>query len=256
VVAKLPVLYNVIEQRFMAVTILALAVMLAVVIDRCRQLSVGRRPVAWTAALAAAAVALVPIAWVLAPRVPFTARSVDLPRWYAEQAPKLPAGQVLLSYPAPFSGIQSAMAWQAINGMHYAQAGGGGPQGTPERAGAERAGFKVLAALGFGLEVHPPATSAEMAAVRRALRGWGVTMVVIPDQPELPTLLRGRDPGYAAAFMTAALGSRPIFQSGAWVWSSVDLSRPALAVTPAALSACAGHPSRAIPACVAGTVGR
>ncbi len=49
-------------------------------------------------------------------------------------APTLPPGRVLLSYPAPFSGIQSAMAWQAVNRMHYSQAGGGGPQGVA-RAG-------------------------------------------------------------------------------------------------------------------------
>ena len=52
-----------------------------------------------------------------------------LPRWYSEVAPSLPPGRVLLSFPAPFSGIQSAMAWQAVNRMHYSQAGGGGPAG-------------------------------------------------------------------------------------------------------------------------------
>ena len=44
-------------------------------------------------------------------------------------APTLPPGRVLLSYPAPFSGLQSAMAWQAVNGMHYSQAGAGGRKG-------------------------------------------------------------------------------------------------------------------------------
>ena len=63
-------------------------------------------------------------------RLPFTMQAVTLPRWYTQVAPTLPPGRVLLSYPAPFSGLQSAMTWQAVNRMHYSQAGGGGPQGV------------------------------------------------------------------------------------------------------------------------------
>jgi hypothetical protein len=315
---KEPVLVNVIEQRFMAVTTLALAVMLAVVVDRCRHLSLpaftgGRgptshaghashashasharhaghadgdpagRPAAFPAgrhakhaaapplaavpaaaravplllAVAVAAVALVPIVWVLAPKLPFAVRPVTVPEWYSSEAPTLPPGQVLLAYPAPFSGIQSAMAWQAIAGMGFAQAGGGGPQGVANRAGPEKAGFEVLTSLGFGLTTPPSGTPAQLAAVRQAVRGWGVTMVVIPQQPGVAAMLRGRDPVYAAAFMTAALGVEPTFQAGAWVWSDVDLAHGPLVTPTGTLTSCelaAAHDRRAgpdaVPACV------
>ncbi|HEY5246407.1 MAG TPA: hypothetical protein VIJ60_12125, partial [Acidimicrobiales bacterium] len=298
-----PVLVNVIEQRFMAVTTLALAVMLAVVVDRTRHASLawppgrpkGRhtthaaaparraardrstttdrpttarpattvrpatigRVAGIVAAVAVAAVALVPIVWVVAPKVPFTARPVTVPQWYTSEAPTLPPGQVLLAYPAPFSGIQSAMAWQAVAGMGFAQAGGGGPQGVANRAGPEKAGFEVLSSLGFGLTAPPSGTPAQLAAVRQALRGWGVTMVVIPQQPGVPAMLRGRDPVYAAAFMTAALGVEPTFQADAWVWSDVDLARGALVLPSGTLGNCelaTAHDRRAgpdaVPACV------
>jgi hypothetical protein len=298
-----PVLVNVIEQRFMAVTTLALAVMLAVVVDRTRHASLawppgrpkGRhtthaaaparraardrstttdrpttarpattvrpatigRVAGIVAAVAVAAVALVPIVWVVAPKVPFTARPVTVPQWYTSEAPTLPPGQVLLAYPAPFSGIQSAMAWQAVAGMGFAQAGGGGPQGVANRAGPEKAGFEVLSSLGFGLTAPPSGTPAQLAAVRQALRGWGVTMVVIPQQPGVPAMLRGRDPVYAAAFMTAALGVEPTFQTGAWVWSDVDLGRGPLVLPSGTLGNCEAatvHDPRAgpdaVPACV------
>ena len=136
---KLPVIENVIEQRFMAIGFLAAAIMLAVILDRVHRLAAGlagrrgrvrRRPVSpscpWRVTFGA--------------RLPFTMRPVILPRWYTEVAPTLPPGRVLLSYPAPFSGIQSAMAWQAVNRMHYSQAGGGGPagRGAPGRIGGRR----------------------------------------------------------------------------------------------------------------------
>ena len=82
----------------------------------------------------------VPMAVVFGSRLPFAMQPVILPRWYSEVAPTLPPGRVLLSFPAPFSGIQSAMAWQAVNRMHYSQAGGGGPQGVARRAGSAARG--------------------------------------------------------------------------------------------------------------------
>ena len=71
-------------------------------------------------------------------RLPFTMEAVTLPRWYTQVAPTLPPGRVLLSYPAPFSGLQSAMAWQAVNRMHYSQAVAAGPRGWRTGPGRPR----------------------------------------------------------------------------------------------------------------------
>jgi hypothetical protein len=282
-----PLLSNVIEQRFVAITYLALAVMLAVIVDRVRlavRAAAGardrpidpgpagsgrsrhgrrRRPshlgaglLGAGAALAVAAVALVPIGWATGSVLPFATRPVGVPAWFATAGTRLSPGRVLLAYPAPFSGIQSAMAWQAIDGMDFAQAGGGGPQGTAGRAGAERAGFEVLTALGFGFTATPTGTPAQLEAVRAALAGWRVNEVVIPDQPGLPPVLRGHDPGYAAGFMTAVLGRRPQVAHDAWVWPQVVLSSPSLRLGRLTLLGCARSaerrhlPLEAVPDCV------
>ncbi len=177
-------------------------------------------------------------------RLPFAMQSVTLPRWYSEVAPGLPPGRVLLSFPAPFSGIQSAMAWQAVDAMHYSQAGGGGPQGVERRAGSAAVGFRELTVLGFGVgKPVPRGTSSELAAVRHALQVWQVNTVVIAADPAAPTVEKGRDPAYAAAFMTAALGRLPRIEAGAWVWNQVQLlglSAPLLVPGDALLS-CTGQ---------------
>jgi hypothetical protein len=239
--ARLPVLENIIEQRYMDVGFLAAAVMLAIILSRTYELLPDWRGAG--ASLVVAAVALVPIAVTFAPDLPFAMRPVILPRWYATVAPTLPAGRVLLSYPAPFSGIQSAMAWQAVNRMHYSQAGGGGPQGQPFRAGSAAPGFRVLTDLGFGIGVPlPTGTAAELAAVRHALHVWQVNTVVVATNPAAPLLQQGHDPAYAAAFMTAALGRLPVLERGAWVWYDVQVDQKgALHVPPGTLASCVPH---------------
>ena len=219
---RLPVIENVIPQRFMTVGFLAAAVMLAVIVDRVHR----SLPEWWgvLGALGVAALALVPMATTFVPDLPFAMRPVLLPAWYTEVAPSLPPGRVLLSYPAPFSGIQSAMSWQAVNRINYSQAGGGGPQGVARRAGSARAGFTVLADLAFGVGVPEPlGTAAQLTAVRHALSVWQVNTVVIATDTVAPALQQGHDPTYAAAFFTAALGRLPTLQAGAWVWDDVQL---------------------------------
>ncbi len=236
--SKLPVIENVIEQRFMAIGFLAAAVMLAVILDRVHASLPAWRGM--VAALVTVCVALAPMTAAFAPRLPFTMRPVVLPRWYTEVAPKLPSGRVVLSYPAPFSGIQNAMAWQAVDRMHYSQAGGGGPQGVERRAGSAAPGFQVISQLGFSYGVTPPAgTAAQLAAVRHALAVWQVNTVVIATDAG-PGFQQGRDPTYDAAFMTAALGRLPSVQAGAWVWDDVVVgSRAPLRLTAGTLESCA-----------------
>jgi hypothetical protein len=268
VIGRIPLLDNVVEQRFVAVTYLAVAVMLAVILDRIRRwnrdsrregdrpVESRRRPAMGLVALAVAAAALAPVAVPLFRSLPYEIRPVDVPKWFADRAPKLPPGRTLLVSPPPFSGIQSAMAWQAIDGMQFAQAGGGGPQGTPERAGRERPGFLVLASLAFGFTVPPSGTAAQLSDVRRAIDEWGVDMVVVPREPGLPAEIRGHDPEYVSGFMTAALGESPVYETGSWVWNHVELRRAAIPLGPDTLFACTVRAERrpftpgAVPACV------
>ena len=88
---KLPIIENVIEQRFMAIGFLAAAIMLAIVLGCIHRVLPDWRGI--VAAAAAACVALVPVTVTFGDRLPFTMRPVILPRWYTEVAPSLPPGQ-------------------------------------------------------------------------------------------------------------------------------------------------------------------
>jgi hypothetical protein len=234
--------------------------MVGVVVDRVHAWVGSRWPERWSiGALAGsvlAVVTLVPTVVVLWPNLPLTVQAVVLPRWYTEVGAHLPAGQVVLSYPAPFSGVQSSQAWQAVNRMAYAQAGGGGPEGQPGRAGQARAGFEVLFGASLALGPPPQPSAANLAAIRRALDLWGVTIIVIPDQPGLPAYDQGRGPAYAVGLLTAAMGRPPAYEHAAWVWASVNSGSAPVAITATAFDACttgalAAAPSRtAVASCI------
>ena len=122
---------------------LCVAVLLAVVVDHARAAGAAT---GWAArgrvgrgGGAVALVALVPVVVALWPNLPMTVRAVVVPRWFAAGAPALPGRQVVLPYPAALGGIQSSMAWQAMEGMTFSMVGGGGPGIAPSRAGPERA---------------------------------------------------------------------------------------------------------------------
>jgi hypothetical protein len=269
-IRHLPWVGNIVEIRFTLVTTLCLAVVVAIGIDKTRaglatrppsRTSAGSRIRPATAAslavTAVAVAALIPTVSALWSNLPLATRAVVLPEWYQQVGAHLPVGQVVLSYPAPFSGLQSSLAWQAVNHMSYAQAGGGGPEGIASRAGKAEAGFDVLFGASLPLGPPPGPSEANLLAIRQALAIWQVTMVVVPDQPALPSYDRGRSSAYAVGLMTAALGRAPHFDHSAWVWSSVNSSvAPPTTVTQTRFDACTTDPAvvsasdQAIAACV------
>ena len=290
VIARVSVLQNVIPGRMIAVVTLCVAVMLGVIVDRTRSavLSVsgpgdsrdaltaaplharhradprggrttGRtraRVAAGVVSLAVAAVAVVPMASALASNLPLTARPVAVPRWFATVGSHLPRGRVVLAYPAPFALEQSAEDWQAVDGLRFALVGGSGPGSIPTRAGAERAGQAVVGAASFSFTGPPAATDANVDAVRKALAGWGVTTVVVPDASGVPRYEQGTDPSAAIGLFTLAVGRAPRFEADAWVWQDVGAPAHRRSITPDDFTRCtsdvgADTASRsAVPDCV------
>jgi hypothetical protein len=261
---KVPWVGNIVEIRFSIVLTLCAAVMVGIAIDRSRTWFVVHHPTSLrlngnTVASALAVVMLVPTAIALWPNVPLTTRAVVLPRWYAEVGADLPPGQVVLSYPLPFSGLQSSQAWQAVNRMRYSQAGGGGPEGQVGRAGRARAGFEVLEQASIPLGPPPAPSRFNLTAIREALELWGVTTIVIPDEPHLPHYTQGRSAAYAVGLLTAAMGRPPVYDHSAWVWSAVAVKGPPYSITQSGFDACVtGAASRlssrlAVPSCIAGS---
>jgi hypothetical protein len=194
-------------------------------------------------ALVVAAVALGPEAAALEPNVPLTVQPISVPRWFASTAVHLPPGQVLLTYPFATADSQSAIPWQAIDGMGYQMAGGGGPAGTVVHAGSHKLGFAVLRAASVPLLAAPTMSATNLSSVRSAMSAWRVTMVVVPDSGALPIYDRARGTTYGVAFFSAVLGSAPSHQDGAWVWSVNASSHPAIPLTASAFAACVGSGS-------------
>jgi hypothetical protein len=258
VVDHLPLFDNVVQSRFAAIFVLCAAVMVAVIVDRSRSSTLewfsrpggGRAAAAdgrsvasarWgagTAAVVVSLAALGPIVAALAPNVPLTVQPVTVPHWFATTATHLSSEQVLATYPFATADSQASLPWQAIPGLHYKMAGGGGPTGTVARAGADKAGFAVLHSASVPLGPTPAPTTANLEAVRGALRQWGVTMGVVPDDNGLPVYETGRGTAYGVAFFTAVLGSAPIRQAGAWVWPGVLSAPPPVSIAGSSFNAC------------------
>lgn len=217
VFSRLPLVRNVLAENFIVITLLAVAALVALIVDRAAQAGRGWGRAA-TAGLAAAlsVAALGPLVttWPL----PLTVTSVDTPAWFVRDAPQLPADSVVLAYPfAGLPGEGEATVWQALGGMHVTLAGGfglvPGPTGTVDHGTTAGSATAVLGALSQPSAGAMPRLDdvAARDAVRTAMSRWGVTVVVVTD--------RGRDPAYATTWFTALLGRPPAVVDGARVWT-------------------------------------
>jgi hypothetical protein len=255
-----PLLQNIIPSRFESITYLCVAVMLAVIVDhtyaafgRHRQRLLAGSDALWSrpvelwprlgalAAWSVAAIALIPIGAYFAPSIPFTTPPLVVPAWFRDVAPHLKGRQVVLAFPVPFAFLSSPMTWQAVEGMPFDMVGGSGPGSVPERAGQERAGQLYLGPTSLDLQ-RASVTPQDVRAVRQALDGWGVTMVVVPASLRVPLYEQVLTMRTTAVVMTAATGQAPRFQAGAWVWSRVNRAGPAVVPSSATLSRCDSGP--------------
>ena len=279
----LPVLENILPNRFDQVVYLSAAIMLGIVVDhsyasvtrwytarggvvhpvappvegQARRINPGttdraHKPwVGWAgglAGLAVAGIALVPIGFYFSQNVPIPVQSsLHVPLWFRTAARHLGPKQVLLVLPDNLS-VLSPLIWQVDDGMGYALADVVGSSGT---AAIESSGLTVLSAASspsfttasFG-EAPLTITPGKIASVRRALHKWGVTMVVIPDQPGLVRLAQIGSVPAAAALITAATGHRPVYEEGAWVWAAVNHVSPSIVTTTSKFSECTSIGSR------------
>ncbi len=263
VLARLPLIQNISVARFFAVTTFCAAVLVGIVVDRTHLSTArwvghggaghghrrrGRRANAMGALAAAAvsvavaAAAVVPMGTALATNIPLTTEPVNEPPWFADVGAHLPPRQVVLTFPPPVTG-GSAMTWQAVDSLHFAMATGAGPQSIPARAGKERAGLDVITSDSEVFSPPAPATAANVEAVRQALAGWGVTLVVVPDPtPLFPRYDRTSGTASALGLFTLVLGRTPQFDHGAWVWTEVRSPGRRLAIAAADFARCTSGP--------------
>jgi hypothetical protein len=236
----LPLIQDVVAQRYTVVTDFCVAMMLGLTLDHVHrsigntqpsprgspEVAVGStrwidggRWLAPLVCLLVAAIAIVQPAAYLAQTIPMTAVPVAIPTWFRTVAPHLPPRQTVLVLPIPYA-VESPLAWQPSADFQFNLVGGAGPGDVAQRMGREEPGEAVLARA--RVLSQPAASTRNLAAVRRALVDWGVTLVVIPDQPGLPPYDQSGSVTSSAALITAATGEAPLHQADAWVWYSVD----------------------------------
>jgi len=270
--AHLPVLEDVTPQRFLVVTFLAAAVLLALVTNHVHGWVSGdavgggraavarrRRARATLAGAGVLAVALVPIVEAYAPVLPFTVQTVPVPQWAQEISARGGPSPSVLTFPVASQHSQPPLAWQAVTGLQWSLVGGGGPASSPTvLATPQNTGYRVLVALSDPNDAVPLATAANVTAVRRQLARWDPSLLVIPMNPMLPSAEAAVSPRYAVSFLTAVLGRVPRVVAGSWQWALPGRRLPSRVVAgPLQVKQCArsfyasGGPM-GVPSCVLG----
>ena len=288
---SLPVLENVVPSHYVLFAYLAVAVLLGVIVDNTRTTIVdlassnsggsvpagpARRWAGAAGGLAVAFVALFPPASYLSQGIPFTVQPIVLPTWFRTVAPHLTGHPVVLALPAPFSattsklkwrdasgrsiplifsGKQAAMTWQALSGQRFSIVGSGGLGAGTVRSSAENAGQNVISRVTFAYGAAPVVTSSDFAAVQRALRGWRVDTVVLPEQPELPKYDQVASVPDMAALITGATDIRPTHVADAWVWNGVAGASSSAKPTAGQFASCTSGNGAVGPSGVEGVVG-
>ena len=264
-----PCCQNVIEQRFMAIGYLAATVPVGRhhgAGDLPRRAGLAGCP---SARWRRAGSPWCPWAVLFSERLPFTMQAVVAPT-LVQRGGADPArgGGSSSTYPAPFSGIQSSMAWQAVRwAFQFSVAGGGGPagSGTPRRHGHDRGSRSWPTSVSGGWS--PPAAEGTAARLGRGPpcpvglaghhRGDGDLIVPLPTHrdrtgPRLCGGLHDRRPRAACPPWRPAPGSGTTCS-----WRApgpLDLKAGTLATCTAAAEGQAGlfEATMQLPECVAG----
>jgi hypothetical protein len=254
-----PILQDIVAQRYVAPTVFCVAAMLGLTVDHVHAFAARwatsrstpserpgeREPITsagrWSGAVAAlliSTLALLPPLVYLSQTLPMTAVSVAVPDWFREVGPGMSGHNVVLVLPSPYS-KESPMAWQATDEMSYDIVGGAGPGESGARIGKELPAYLVLDTYTKGPMTSIQATTTQqITQVRNGLDGWGVTTVVVPDQPQLPEYDQIPSVTAATALMTAVTGRKPEYKSHAWVWQNIDRSPRPATISGSQLRAC------------------
>ncbi|HWD63811.1 MAG TPA: hypothetical protein VG405_01430 [Solirubrobacteraceae bacterium] len=215
----LPMLKSEAASRYAICTWVFLALLAAVVVDRC--LFAGR-PLAGTPRQAASpswwrrhelrrvggAILLALGLFALVPQWPYPIAADGVPAWFSSSEVKqVPRGSPLITYPYATFSHNLPMLWQAVNGMRYriplGEAAVPDPHFTP---------FEVAFNLCWtkpSLRI-PPAVL--IPGTRVIFRYWQVHTVVVPLQYSV-------NPQCAIRFLTRTLHGPPHWQRGAAVWT-------------------------------------
>jgi len=238
---RLPVLDEVTPDRFGALALFLVVMVIGVGFEAAGRPAVGdrarwwRRP--WRGLLLTVVLAGLVLAGaageVVAEGLPYPVVRAAAPAWFTGSTVEVAPRSRVLVLPYPSSGITVAMAWQAMGGLRFALVGGYGlvppahqTAGPAIHHPAPASFDGLLDALTFGFHALPTATVATLATLWAGIHAAGVDTVVVAPVPAdagpTPAVDFGpAQAGYAAGLIAAAVGRPPHWQDGAWVFTAV-----------------------------------
>ena len=220
-VAKLPLLRNIIPSRFAMYVALFIGIVIACIIDHLWS-TLNARPGRWKYA-APAAVALVSLVPLIPAASPIAVGYLNAPKYYSSKAvEKIPRDSVALVYPFPSGTWSAGAVWQAVADFRFKMPGGyfRVPQPpTGHIAFSPLLGYtedtktaETLVALANGNA--PARTPALKDLLLAQLASWNVQSAIAT--PSLST-----NPRESLAFLTWLLGEPSLRHGATYVWYSL-----------------------------------
>ena len=209
----LPIAKALIIQRFAVVVSLALALIIALVIDATTE----RLRVQWApsvlaprlAVAAVVAVVLLPIATTY--RFPLTVTSQRTPVWFTKHAAEISPDTTVVVFPFPWIAMNASMAWMAETGLHGKLVGGfamvPGKDGKVSSMAAPTPTENALLFVSYGPRFIQPQ---QLRALGVTLHRWAPTIVVVIRKHASPDTITA---------LTSILGSPTSVADGATVWN-------------------------------------
>jgi hypothetical protein len=210
VIAKLPLLSNLIPARFSLFVTLFSAVVLAVALERLHETRL------WGESRLASVVAPLIIGTgllgPLLPAWPFAVQATTLPYFTSAAAQAIPLDSVVLVYPFPDEFYSNPQVWQASSFLRFKMPGGRFivPEPGTRAAGTSRSSLtdSVLRKVALG---DPPKQSPVLRAeVDKELRAWHVRTIVAAPA--------GANPAVAFDYLRWLLRQAPQESDGMMVW--------------------------------------
>jgi hypothetical protein len=221
----LPFVQSEVASRYCLFMWLFIAVAVAVILDRARQVQATRHKVHGQGASArGSSRGPLPVLGVLAalgvvslvPGWPYNIGHVITPAALVPPTVDHSAvGDTLLTYPLARNAHNLPMVWQALDRFQYRIPAGEAAVRNPHEGAVENA----FNSCWLTPTEYVPSSSL-LPGARSNFAKWQVRTVVIPETSSI-------NPACAVRFVQAVLGRPPVVEGGAAVWSDVDVAAPA-----------------------------
>jgi len=248
---RLPILHNVMAQRWVIVVIFAAAMALGIGVTDVTT-SIRRRSVpSWLPGAIGSSlllVALAPVMWADAASAPVPVGPTTAPSFFISH----PQGGVTMMTPFPNANA-SGLTWEAVGGIPTALVGGWGPQVLDAPGTSGTRAQEILSNMTWLPPSRQGSNPADVRVIRSIIAQWGVTEVLAASPRGTPATVWGHPATGAVGLFTEAFGPPTAQGPGWWSWSRPGSTRGTivpLEVSQQCINAARGHPG-AVSGCLA-----